>query len=108
VSGRFRNNERILDDSRKTESANVGRNHTAAIKRESRACGQESGVGAAMKKSCSTCRYGGEVTVKINDKDIVDEKQRVCRRFPPQMTAPNSAGFPVLPSHWVCGEHKPK
>jgi hypothetical protein len=31
-----------------------------------------------------------------------------CKRFPPQLSAPNYSQFPAVKPEWKCGEYKPK
>lgn len=46
-------------------------------------------------KTCETCRF------------MADDGFPHCRRYPPVVTASDTAGFPVVNAReWQCGEHR--
>ena len=48
--------------------------------------------------TCETCKFY----------QSGDDKQGHCRRYPPQVAAPNYFQFPGVKAEFSCGEHQPQ
>jgi hypothetical protein len=60
-------------------------------------------------KSCRTCRscHRTEEFSQAEGKMVTSETTGMCRRYPPQMVAPNQSSYPpVKLDGWACDEWK--